>query len=66
MTDEQIQINELKFKLEEAKKTVQALILAGNAVCYELQDTDPVVKFDTIGIWKQAVRSARTATGQTF
>jgi hypothetical protein len=38
----------------EAK--VKSLTLAGNAMSYELQDTDPDVKFDTIKVWKQAVR----------
>lgn len=35
---------------------IERMRLAGNAMSYELQDTDPDVKFDTIKLWKQSLR----------
>lgn len=49
----------LKRRVEELEAKVRGLILAGNAMSYELQDTDPDVRFDTIKVWKQAVRNER-------
>lgn len=46
-----------KADCDALQAKVERLRLAGNAVAYELQDTDPDVKFDTIKVWKQAVRS---------
>ena len=44
-------------QLAIAENKIKLLILAGNAMSYELQDTDPDVKFETIKVWKQAIRS---------
>lgn len=49
-------IEEMKRRIEALESKVKALILAGNAMSYELQDTDPDVRFDTIKVWKQSVR----------
>lgn len=46
----------LMRRIEALEAKVKALTLAGNAMSYELQDTDPDVRFDTIKVWKQAVR----------
>lgn len=35
---------------------MERMRLAGNAMSYELQDTDPDVKFDSIKTWKQSLR----------
>lgn len=50
------QTDDLIKRIIALEAKVKALILAGNAMSYELQDTDPDVKFDTIKVWKQTVR----------
>lgn len=47
----------LEEQLVIAENKIKLLTLAGNAMSYELQDTDPDVKFETIKVWKQALRS---------
>lgn len=46
----------LKEHIKRLEQKVEKLLLAGNAMQYELQDTDPDVKFDSIKVWKDAKR----------
>lgn len=50
-------VEELQALVKKHEAKINGLVLAGNALSYELQDTDPDVRFDTIKIWKQAVRT---------